>query len=319
MTRSIVLLAVLLLAGSAVAADPGAWFSDLGRELGRWQLQMNASLSRSVLGVARGESLAALGALCGAGFLYGVFHAAGPGHGKGVVVGYFLDSKRRWIEGLWAGGWIALTHTVSAAVIVAALVVVIDVVPAEVSRSIRPVEIVSYALVMGIGLWRLYAGVTGRAHEHCHVGHDDHGGHEHDRHHHHGHGHSDGHSHSRAHHHDETTPSLWRRLKESLGGAYGLGLLSAAGIAPCSGAMVLMLVSAAHGILWAGLLATLAVALGMAATLTVIGFASMLLRRAVGGESEAGGIGARAFTIVAASIVTLAGGLMLFGTLSRTT
>jgi nickel/cobalt exporter len=302
----LVAFAVFMAVGPAFAQS-GGWWTDIGRQLARWQMQMNASLSQSVLGVAKSGSLTALGALCAVGFLYGVFHAAGPGHGKGVVLGYFLDSRRRWIEGVWAGTWIAITHTISAAVIVAALVVAIDVVPAEVSRSIRPVEIVSYSLVTAIGLWRLYAGVAGRGHDHC----GDHG-HNHP----HGHSHTEEHDHGGHRHGHPAT--RWSRFKRSLGGSYGLGLFSAAGVAPCSGAMILMLVSAAHGILWAGLLATLAVAAGMALTLTGIGFASMLLRRVVGGGTEGGGIGARVFTIIAASIVTLAGGLMLLGTLSRT-
>jgi ABC-type nickel/cobalt efflux system permease component RcnA len=35
-------------------------------------------------------------------------------------------------------------------------------------REVRNVEIVSYTLILLIGLWRLWAGLTGRLHEHGH-------------------------------------------------------------------------------------------------------------------------------------------------------
>src|SRR5256885_6852539 len=46
-------------------------------------------------------------------FGYGIVHTLGPGHGKAVVVAYFLDSARprAWLEGVFAGSWIAFTHT----------------------------------------------------------------------------------------------------------------------------------------------------------------------------------------------------------------
>ena len=50
-------------------------------------------------------------------------------------------------------------------------------------REVRNVEMVSYLLILAIGIWRLWAGITGRLHEHHHG--DDHGhGHDHDHHHH---------------------------------------------------------------------------------------------------------------------------------------
>jgi len=53
--------------------------------------------------------------LMGLSFLYGFAHAAGPGHGKTLVSGYFLSSKRGVLTALVMALLIAFVHTLSAA------------------------------------------------------------------------------------------------------------------------------------------------------------------------------------------------------------
>ena len=101
-------------------------------------------------------------------FGYGVVHTLGPGHGKAVVVAYFLDSTRprAWIEGVFAGAWIAFTHTLAALLLAGALKLFATVGLLGALREVRNVEMVSYLLILVIGFWRLWAGITGRVHEH---------------------------------------------------------------------------------------------------------------------------------------------------------
>lgn len=47
-------------------------------------------------------------------FIYGMLHALGPGHGKSIVVGYFLARKGRWRDGVFLGAGITFAHTLSA-------------------------------------------------------------------------------------------------------------------------------------------------------------------------------------------------------------
>src|SRR5262249_16421553 len=223
-----------------------------------------------------GHGSLALWGLLAVCFGYGVVHTLGPGHGKAVVVAYFLDSSRprAWIEGLFAGGWIAFTHTLAALLLAAGLKAFATVGLLGAVREVRNVEIVSYVLILLIGLWRLWAGITGRLHEHVH------GDHPHD------------HDHVHAHRHEPARRPI-----------AGWLLLTAAGIAPCAGALIIILLSVALGVLWAGVVGVIAIALGMALTLAAIGVASMMAHRLIIGEGRSQEIGR--FTSIAASLIVI--------------
>ncbi len=93
-------------------------------------------------------------------------------------------------------------------------------------------------------------------------------------------------------------------------------LLTAAGIAPCAGALVMILLSVALGVLWAGVFGVIAIALGMAVTLAAIGMASMVAHRLIIGDGRSREIG-RVTSIVASLIVIATAGTLLLGALER--
>ena len=292
------LLLLLALAGALVFSDSVA---ELARYSADYQRRINQVLSTSLRDVQSGTGSLALWTLVTVCFGYGVVHTLGPGHGKAVVVAYFLDSSRprAWIEGIFAGGWIAFTHTLAALLLAGALKLSSTVGLLGAMREVRNVEIVSYTLILLVGFWRLWAGITGRLHEHPH------GDHGHD-HHHHGHDHGPDHGHDH-HHHDHEPPQ--RTIA-------GWLLLTAAGIAPCAGALIIILLSIALDVLWAGVVGVIAIALGMAVTLAAIGMASMVAHRLIIAEGRSQEIGR--FTAIAASLIVIAtGGTLLLGSLER--
>lgn len=292
------LLLLVALACALVFSDSVA---ELARYSADYQRRINQVLSTSLRDVQSGTGSLALWTLVTVCFGYGVVHTLGPGHGKAVVVAYFLDSSRprAWIEGIFAGGWIAFTHTLAALLLAGALKLSSTVGLLGAMREVRNVEIVSYTLILLVGFWRLWAGITGRLHEHPHGDHG-HGHHHHD----HGHDHSHGHDH---HHHDHETPQ--RTIA-------GWLLLTAAGIAPCAGALIIILLSIALDVLWAGVVGVIAIALGMAITLAAIGMASMVAHRLIIAEGRSQEIGR--FTAIAASLIVIAtGGTLLLGSLER--
>jgi len=287
------LLLLVALAGALVFSDSVA---ELARYSAEYQRRINHVLSTSLRDVQSGTGSLALWTLVTVCFGYGVVHTLGPGHGKAVVVAYFLDSSRprAWIEGIFAGGWIAFTHTLAALLLAGALKLSSTVGLLGAMREVRNVEIVSYTLILLVGFWRLWAGITGRLHEHPH---GDHGPDHH-------HGHDHGHDH---HHHDHEPPQ--RTIA-------GWLLLTAAGIAPCAGALIIILLSIALDVLWAGVVGVIAIALGMAITLAAIGMASMVAHRLIIAEGRSQEIGR--FTAIGASLIVIAtGGTLLLGSLER--
>ena len=266
-------------------------FSDGVAELARfsadYQRRIQQSLSTSLRDIKSGSGSLALWTLAAVCFGYGVVHTLGPGHGKAVVVAYFLDSKRprAWIEGIFAGGWIAFTHTLAALLLAGGLKTFAVIGLFGALREVRNVEIVSYTLILLIGLWRLWAGVSGHLHEHAY---------------------DDDHHHDHGHHHQHPAQ---RTLA-------GWLLLTAAGIAPCAGALVVILLSLALGVLWAGIIGVIAIALGMAITLAAVGMASMMAHRLIIGDGRSREIGR--FTAIAASLIVIAtAGTLLLGALER--
>lgn len=284
------LLLLLALIGALVFSDGVA---ELARYSADYQRQIQQSLSTALRDIQSGSGSLALWTLTAVCFGYGVAHTLGPGHGKAVVVAYFLDSTkpRAWIEGIFAGAWIAFTHTLAALLLAGILKMFYAVGLLGALREVRNVEIVSYVLILLVGFWRLWAGITGRLHEHAH-GHD---------HHHHDH------EHHHEHHHGHTPPQ--RTIA-------GWLLLTAAGIAPCAGALVVILLSVALDVLWAGVIGVVAIALGMAITLAAIGMASMAAHRLIIGDGRSQEIGR--FTSITASLIVIAtAGTLLLGALER--
>lgn len=279
---------LLLVLGAGLVFSDGV--AELARYSAEYQQRIQRVLSTSLRDIQSGSSSVALWTLVVVCFGYGVVHTLGPGHGKAVVVAYFLDSTRphAWIEGIFAGSWIAFTHTLAALLLAAVLKLFFTVGLFGALREVRNVEIVSYVLILAVGFWRLWAGITGRVHEHH--GHD----HDHD----HGHGHDH-------HHHEPARRSL-----------AGWLLLTAAGIAPCAGALIVVLLSVAMGVIWAGVIGVISIALGMAITLAAIGMVSMAAHRLIIAEGRSQEIGR--FTAIAASLIVIAtAGTLLLGSLAR--
>ena len=65
-----------------------------------FQVRWNRRLHGNLTALRRSFDWAVMGALLTAALLYGVFHAAGPGHGKLVLGAYFLEPSRRRFEAL---------------------------------------------------------------------------------------------------------------------------------------------------------------------------------------------------------------------------
>ena len=157
--------------GSPPAAAEPSPLQRLVGTVARWQAEMNAALTEQIQAAKTGESLTAAIAIIGAGFVYGVLHAAGPGHGKVVVATYFLTHRARWKRGIAAGFAVALVQAVTAIALVVLLAMVLGVALTRVLDRAIGFELLSYGLIAALGVYmiaRIATGHSGCGHDHEH-------------------------------------------------------------------------------------------------------------------------------------------------------
>lgn len=236
-------------AGEAEAFQAPGLLQQAGAVFVAVQRDVNRALSRQLAAVKQGQSYLPLLLGMLIAFGYGAFHAAGPGHGKTVIVSYFLSRDARFARGLWMGGQIALFHVLSAIVIVAALQFVLQRTLSTPVDQLQILRVCSYGGILVVGLVmlaaslrRLWGGAT-------------HGGHVYAC----GHG---------------ASPTQG-------------GLLSfSVGLIPCSGAVLVLLYALANDVLVGGILMALSIAAGMAVTLAAIGAGAIYARRQTVGRPD---------------------------------
>jgi ABC-type nickel/cobalt efflux system permease component RcnA len=283
-------LSLLAALGAALFFSDG--LTHLARASAAYQRQIQILFTTSMHDIEGGSGTAAYWILMSVCFSYGVVHTLGPGHGKAVIVAYFFDGNepRAWMDGVLAGAWIAITHTFSALVLAVVLKLMSVAGLFSALAHSRLVELVSYALIVAVGAWRLRAAMVGRTHDCAH--------HEHE----HGCGHGHAHHHAGRDDHADQPRGFFRRYS-------GLLLLSAAGVAPCAGALILILLALALDVPWAGILGVLAIAAGMTVALAGLGFASMLAHRLIVSDGQARELGR--FVSMGASVIVIATGAVL--------
>jgi nickel/cobalt exporter len=107
----------------------------------------------------------ALWGLMGISFAYGIFHAAGPGHGKAVISSYLVANEETWRRGVALSFASALLQAVTAIVLVAVAAILIGATAKAMGDTVRVIETVSYALIVLVGA-RLLCGERARVPSH---------------------------------------------------------------------------------------------------------------------------------------------------------
>jgi nickel/cobalt transporter (NicO) family protein len=267
----------------------------VGRALLTFQRETNRMIAEHMRAIRDGEASAPLliGVLLA--FAYGVVHALGPGHGKVVVVSYFLSRDAQIMRGFLMGLQIAVFHVLSAAVMVALADLVLRQALGSAPGEGAGVRLVSYGLIALIGCSMLFQAVRRSRLRRAGIEVvDDCCGHGH------------------AHRHGPSGTGAGERARE---GALSLGV----GLVPCTGAVLILLYAMANDILFAGVVLVVAIAAGMAITMGALGVLSIVARKAVAARPEAGGNGpgrlAIAMDYAGALAITALGGGLFWATL----
>ena len=337
--RSILLsifILFFLAAIDATLAQPfgvprGTPSSDVGGFAG-WILAKQAEFYRMLSGLIRAAKAdgSAAYTLLGVSFLYGVFHAAGPGHGKAVISSYLVANNETWLRGIVLSFASAMLQAFTAIAIVGIAAALLGATAKAMGDTIRVIEIVSYALIMLIGLRLLW--VKGRAFlgllfggKPAHSA-SDHNDHHHDHVHEHGHAHAHHHEHAHCHHHHHgEEASAWGHAHapepQELTGRHwlrrGLAAIVAVGLRPCSGAIIVLVFALAQGLFWIGVASTFVMGLGTAITVAAIATLAVGARGLAGRLAEAkpgmGMLLVRGLETAAALVIVLFGAALLTG------
>jgi nickel/cobalt exporter len=314
-----------------------------------WVFAKQAEFYRALSGSIRAAKAdgSAAWTLFAIAFAYGVFHAAGPGHGKAVISSYLVANEETWKRGVVLSFASALLQALVAVALVAIAAGLLNATAPTMASAVRWIEIASYSLIILIGARLIW--VKGRAfinalftlnkpvpvgaavtpaHDHAHG--DHHHAHMHDHDHQnchdgHAHHHADQHRHhGHAHHHDDDA-SAWGHAHapepEELAGPggwrRGLSAIVAVGLRPCSGAILVLVFALAQGLFWAGVVATFVMGLGTAITVAAIATLAVGAKAWAGrfarGRAGLGLLAMRGIEVGAAVVILAFGVLLLTG------
>jgi nickel/cobalt transporter (NicO) family protein len=320
-----------------------------------WLLAKQSEFYREMSSTIRAAKTdgSAVWALLAISFAYGIFHAAGPGHGKAVISSYLVANRETARRGIALAFVSAMLQSLVAVLIVAIGAWLLNITAKTMCGAEKVIAIASYGLIAAFGarlVWTKGANfiralqvhppapalaLASVSVSHGHVRHD-HAGHDHASHAHHQHSHFDAHhdhshddhGHAHAHDHDHTGHvhdehcghshgPLPSELAGPGGWRRGLGAIFAVGLRPCSGAILVLVFALAQGLFWAGIAATFAMGIGTAITVAAIAVLAVsaggIARRLSGASDGSGALIMRGIEFAAAGLVLLFGVGLLTG------
>lgn len=293
----------------SILADPAGWIMFK-------QQQYYRAMSLAIRDIKRTSPWLASATLIGLSFGYGVFHAAGPGHGKAVVSAWLIGNGERLRRGIAIAFLSSFIQALTAIMLVSVLVWMLGAASGLTRQVARNLEATSYLLITGMGFWLMWQALGSRLLNRALVPAVAEGNHRHHHHHHHDHAHCDHDDHDCGHSHLPSAAALdgdW-----SLGRALSIAL--AVGIRPCTGALLVLLFSSAAGLYWAGVVSTFVMALGTALTVSAIaalavGSRRLALQLAQSNTAWLGGL-AVVLKAGAGALLVLVGLSLFWGTLN---
>lgn len=320
-SRAFVIAAIACLAAAPALAQQRHPFAVGGQEavgatggfvglILAWQSKFHAELQAAVRALK--TTPLAIFALAAASFAYGVFHAAGPGHGKAVLASYMIANETALKRGLLLAALAALLQGGVAIAIVGAAAIVFNATAPQMTGAAHVIEIASYAAIAALGARLTF--VKGRAlvaalrapafaqnapsrfvceavHDPAHV-----------------HGPDCGHAHA---------PDPAMLTGPSFRWSDAIATVVAAGLRPCSGAILVLVFTLSQGMFAAGVIATLAMSAGTAITTGGLAATAVYAKNAAmrwsGPESRRALALGRGAELVAAALVLCLGLALLAG------
>jgi len=268
-----------------------------------WTMFTQGELHRQLAAAMRQVALegwVAAGTLIGISLLYGIFHAAGPGHGKAVISTYLGTSRTRLRRGLFLSVASSLAQGLVAVILVEVVANLLGYSLRRTQGTAGQLENLSFALVVLLGAvlavrsalglyrrWRqskrkptgLFSG-GGKLQAYC----AECGG-----------------PHSLTGEH----------LNQALTWRGALPIILAIGLRPCTGAILVLLVAYSLDLRWVGIAAVLAMSLGTAATVSALATLAVSFRHVALRFFQRGATTRKIHAGVVFDVLGLAGGVLI--------
>ncbi|MGD0726420.1 MAG: hypothetical protein ABSB63_12760 [Spirochaetia bacterium] len=241
------------------------------------QKTLNESLAAITRSLRGSRSLGGLLFVILISLVYGMFHAAGPGHGKTIVSSFFLANDAKLRHSFMIGYLIAGVHALAALAVVLILYYVIrGLFSTGIEQADHYIQLATFAVIAVLGAFMLVGRIRGTGHHHARA--RDGGG-------------------------DLTLRSLF-------------SIAVPAGVIPCPGAVAVILFALSLHMLGVSVLAVVAISLGMGITISVTGALVILAKRGAvrvlaGGDTHRDSVVRRIVEIGGAGVLFLFG-LVLF-------
>ncbi len=132
--------------------DPLLWARDE-------QQNYYASMSGALRGVNSDHPTSAAITLLLISFAYGVFHAAGPGHGKAVISGWLLATESQLRRGVLLAFMSAMLQAFVAIAVVSAVLLLLNGAATAAKSAATWLEAASYLMIAIMGLYLLWTGL----------------------------------------------------------------------------------------------------------------------------------------------------------------
>ncbi|ANY78381.1 nickel transporter [Microvirga ossetica] len=266
--------------------------------LGAWILSVQSGFYGNLQAGVREmkQNGSALYSLLLVGFAYGIFHAAGPGHGKGVISAYLVADEKALRKGFALSLAAALVQALVAIAIVSVVSILLRATASTMNKLAMNVELASFLAVALLGAviaWRKagkFLGVLALSRNPLALVQDD------------------------CDHVHMPPPEELGRLTRFRDMA---GVAIAAGIRPCAGALIVLVFALSQGVFAAGIAAAFAMALGTALTTGAIAALAVFFKaaalRIAGGRGASGAIAIAGLELLAAAFVLVLGASLLYG------
>jgi nickel/cobalt transporter (NicO) family protein len=246
------------------------------------QKTLNESLAAITRSLQGSRSLSGLLFVMLVSLVYGMFHAAGPGHGKTIVSSFFLANDAKLRHSIVIGYLIAVVHALAALTVVLVLYYLIrGLFSTGIEQADHYIQLFTFGIIAVLGAVMLVGRIRGSAH----------------------------------HHHIHAGEGKGGVSMRSL-----IGIAVPAGVIPCPGAVAVILFALSLHMLGVSILSVVSISVGMGVTISVTGAIVILAKRGVvravaGGHEERDSVLRRIIEIGGAGILFLFGAVLFLAQL----